>query len=622
MTHYHNLLLLLLFLLLTTALRFHGQLEMAMWLHHDEAYYAIDAISLLENPQFQVYFPANSGREGLWINLLALMFSGVGISPFTMRMTSALVGIATVAAVYWLGREVLEEGAVWVSGALAVVYWHMHLSHIGFRVIMFPLIAALSMATLLNAHRLNRRWMLAGALLGLTLYTYTAAQIYVVYGIACLLFFFISEPKQRRGVLIASVSMGVVISPLLIAFIFQAEATDRVQSLFISDVSIFFDNMRNWANAWLAQGDPFGTHNLENRPILDIPLAILAGCGVIGLWVKVREKIFLLWWLGLVASAFIPTLLAMQTPHFLRGSGLLIPLALLIGAGGAWMSQWRYTKLFPLILILWAGYNSYTDFSLWLAKPNRLVLYSENRVNEGMVVIHEATQADMPIIMLGTQFDPNAMFWGGSYGRDVYFFNSSDNACYVSPRTPYAVLDLNNDAGGLNPYLDDIQSIYNHPENNYTIFTVTPSNDLTNDWDNAPQFGDFLSAQVMSSTENSISAGDTLQIYWAMRLETALNRQDYRVLVHLQGEPTPYDGGSLYSTGDVPLCDFAYTEQALAENMTIIQSIALIIPDDLPAGNYHLAMGFYEPDNFARLPVSPAENIYDYINAWEFNVRE
>ncbi|MEL7436771.1 MAG: glycosyltransferase family 39 protein, partial [Chloroflexota bacterium] len=171
-----NLILMTLILLGSAFLRFYGLGAMAELLHGDEAYYGLDALSLVENPRLQVYFPANTGREGLWMWLLAPMFAGLGATPFALRVTSALVGILTIAACYRLGRESLgQQAGIWVALAMAVLYWHVQLSHIGLRVITLPLMGALAFAVLFRAHRLGRGWWLAGALVGITFYTYTAS---------------------------------------------------------------------------------------------------------------------------------------------------------------------------------------------------------------------------------------------------------------------------------------------------------------------------------------------------------------------------------------------------------------------------------------------------------------
>lgn len=626
-SHQRNMLLLLIFLLIGAALRWYGQAEMQTILHGDEAFYGLDAISLIDNPRIEVYFPANTGREGLWMNLLAPMIALLGATPFVLRITSALVGILTIAAVYWLGRETLDEGAVWVAGALAVLYWHVQLSHIGFRVITLPLFGALAFASLLRAQRLNKHWWLAGLLLGLTLYTYIVARVYVGYAGLWLVWWFWREKSQRRGILIALAILILTSLPLLISLFF-ADGGESISRAAANDFGQIWQNLLNWGNAWLGRGDVSSTHNLPNRPVLDIPLAILALAGLAGVWVTIRQKWMIVWWVGLVVVSLLPTILSLETPHFLRGAGLLIPLVLLIGAGGAVSHRFKFGWIVPLMLLLWAGWNTYTDFGTWLeTETNDFGITYDYRVNEAMFILDEATPKTQPIIMPSDDgFRATASYLAHGMNRDIMFYRWSENDCYLSPSVPYTVLDLpivlNRFAERAVPYASDIETIISHPDNDYNIYTVTPSDDLSNTWQDVPQFGEFLSAQVINPTPSSVSAGETLTIYWAMRLEQALNRQDYRVLVHLQGDPTPYEGGTLYSTGDVPLCDLAYTAQALADNVTIIQQISLTIPDDLSARGYHVAMGFYEPDTFARLEVSPAENVHNYSNAWQVEVRE
>ncbi len=618
--------LLLTFLLLGVALRWHGLAEMQTILHGDEAYYGLDAISLVENPRLQVYFPANTGREGLWMNLLAPMIGLLGATPLTLRLTSAFVGILTLAGVYLLGRETLDEGAVWVAGALAVLYWHVQLSHIGFRVITLPLFGALAFASLLRSHRLNKDWWLTGLLLGLTLYTYIVARVYVGYALLWLLWWLWQEKDQRRGIIITLAVLTLSSLPLLIS-LFSADAGESIGRAAASDWGQIWQNLLNWANAWLGRGDVSSTHNLPNRPVLDVPLAILAFAGFIGAWFTVRKKWMLVWWAGLVTVSLLPTVLSVETPHFLRGAGLIIPLVLLIGAGSAISHRFKFGWIVPLLLLIWAGWNTYSDFGIWLeTETDDFGITYDYRVNEAMFILDAETAPSQAIVMPSDDgFRATAAYLAHGMQRDITFYRWSETDCYLSPSESYTVLDLpivlNSFASRAVPFVSEIQTIANHPQNDYNIYSVTPSDDLQRSWDNAPYFGEFLSAQVISPTQDRVSAGETLTIYWATRLEHILNRQDYRVLVHLQGEPIPYEGGTLYSTGDVPLCALAYAPQAL-ENVTIVQSIALPIPDDLPAGDYHVAMGFYEPDSFARLEVLPAENEHGYVEAWQIEVVE
>ena len=72
----------------------------------DEATDGLDALDVLAG-RGAIFFPANFGREGLHMWLVAGMFRLMGVTPLAIRLPSALAGIATALATYWLGRELL-----------------------------------------------------------------------------------------------------------------------------------------------------------------------------------------------------------------------------------------------------------------------------------------------------------------------------------------------------------------------------------------------------------------------------------------------------------------------------------------------------------------------------------
>ena len=54
-------------LLFGAAFRATGIDQMSEMVHYDEAYYAVDALSLIEQPRLTPFFPDNFGRESLWM---------------------------------------------------------------------------------------------------------------------------------------------------------------------------------------------------------------------------------------------------------------------------------------------------------------------------------------------------------------------------------------------------------------------------------------------------------------------------------------------------------------------------------------------------------------------------
>ena len=72
----------------------------------DEATDGLDALDVLAG-RGAIFFPANFGREGLHMWLVAGMFRLMDVTPLALRLPSALAGIATALATYWLGRELV-----------------------------------------------------------------------------------------------------------------------------------------------------------------------------------------------------------------------------------------------------------------------------------------------------------------------------------------------------------------------------------------------------------------------------------------------------------------------------------------------------------------------------------
>ena len=103
--------------------------SMSQLLHHDEAWYALNAVDLIEHPRFVTFFPENYGRESSWMYVLAGWMLTIGRGIAELRLLAALVGVLTLAATYRLARELF--GVRVGLGALAtltVLFWHVMIS--------------------------------------------------------------------------------------------------------------------------------------------------------------------------------------------------------------------------------------------------------------------------------------------------------------------------------------------------------------------------------------------------------------------------------------------------------------------------------------------------------------
>ncbi len=167
---------LLVALIVGAYLRFYRLAELPADLGWDLPYNYFDAQRVL-NGELWVFYPDNMGREGMFFYLIAAVAKLIGLGPYTMRLASALVGIAAIPAIYLLARECADcETAVWAALLLAVNKWHIVLTRSGYRVSLMPLFSILALYGLARGLRRGapRDWAWCGLFLGLGLWTYKA----------------------------------------------------------------------------------------------------------------------------------------------------------------------------------------------------------------------------------------------------------------------------------------------------------------------------------------------------------------------------------------------------------------------------------------------------------------
>jgi len=387
-------------LLLATALRLFAFGDVPPGLYHDEAYHGLDALNVLEG-QFPVYFPANNGREPLFIYLVAVAVGVLGQSPFALRLVAFFAGLLTVAATAAMGRVLFSRRVGLLAAAvLAVTLWHVHLSRVGFRAVLLPLFTALVAWQVALALRTGRwhHWLVAGVLYGLAFYTYMAVRFTPVALAAFGLYvlgtasgadaanvdrgpsslqrrhsdgarsgrrsgpernqvFHAMVHRQRpgflvslswRGVALAAVAVAVTVAPLAVYTVGHPGAVLGRPG----QVSVF-DPAINGGDLWgtlgkhtlrtlgmfFVRGDRIWRHNVPWRPIFDPVLGIAFLLGLAVALGRVRRDpacAFVLIWTAVMA---MPTLLAEDAPHFLRGVGVLPVVAFLPALGLDWLAN-------------------------------------------------------------------------------------------------------------------------------------------------------------------------------------------------------------------------------------------------------------------------------------------
>ena len=327
-------------------------------LYQDEAINGLDALRVLGG-EYPLYFEANNGREPLFTYLVAGTIGLFGRTPLGIRAAASILGILTLPAIYLLGQRWANRRVGLLSAAiLAAMLWHVHLSRIGFRAVALPLFSALALGW--GAHSLKTRSrgaaIGAGVAYGLSFYTYLPARFTPAALAAMLVYGLIWHRDWLRERWRLLVWIGVValvtIIPLIDVAVMQPDIVFRRSG----QVAIWSETIH--------QGDPVGTalrsglsalgmftwrgdgiwrHNVPGRPVFDPLLSIAFITGAILSIARWRSRPALALSLIWVAVMTLPTALAEDAPHFLRGVGVLPVVVLLpalaLDAGLDWLTH-------------------------------------------------------------------------------------------------------------------------------------------------------------------------------------------------------------------------------------------------------------------------------------------
>lgn len=356
-------------------------------IYPDEAMNANDALT---SPG-KIFYPNNNGREGLWINLIALSFSIFGISVWSFKIVPAIAGILTVIGLYLAAKEIFrnEKGrkaiALLASFFLAISFWHVNFSRIGFRAILVPLVMTFAFYFLLKGFRTGRFWyfVAAGIIFGLGFHTYISFRLAVLLLPIIFLIYF----KQREFFAKSTVFLiFVFITALPIGIYFLQNPEFFISraggiSVFSQDNPVleFAKSLVTHLAMFNFLGDGNWRHNLADSPQLFWPVGILFLIGITASLKKaLSSAIYILpsAWLFIM---LLPGALSYEgIPHALRTIGAIPPAYILAGLGGWRVYEFISKKVSnKKLLLMWCALLlfslAYAQFAkyfvIWAQRP-------------------------------------------------------------------------------------------------------------------------------------------------------------------------------------------------------------------------------------------------------------
>lgn len=388
--------MLLAILALAAFFRFYDLAAIPPGLYPDVAINGNDAITALQNHDFKLFYPENNGREGLFINLIALSFWLFGVSVWSIKIVPALFGLLTVLGIYFLAKQLfsyLGSRHSRVIGLLsaffiAISFWHVNFSRLGFRAIMVPFFLVWSFYFLYKGLDLAKEhhtgsfiyFPLAGVFFGLGFHTYISFRVAPLILAIPIIFSFIRFWPRLKSLWASKISnwhfikksylrdtwllwdiffLFIILAALPMAIYFWQHPGDFMSrtgqvSIFASDNPIkeLAIGTTKSLGMFNIAGDCNWRHNYACQPALFWPLGIFFLLGLMLSLIKIFQSTsyknpektepleihwLLLIWFG---AMLLPEILTTEgLPHSLRSIGAIPPVFIWTGLGAWWLGN-------------------------------------------------------------------------------------------------------------------------------------------------------------------------------------------------------------------------------------------------------------------------------------------
>lgn len=367
---------LLVVVVLATVLRVYQLKDVPAGFFCDEAglgynAYTIASAGMDENGNyFPLYFWSFgvSYKNPIFIYAAAIPVKLLGLDEFSVRLTSALFGVGTVIAIFFLGRALFSPWVgLFAAVFLSVCPWHLHFSRIAFELISFPFLFVIGVTLLVRFVQGRRTLPAAMFFFGLCIYAYAVANLFVpMFLLGFGLLYLPTLLRRWRETLLAVVVALATVGPAgYFLYTHSQYSTQYFRNTTNlrpgEDMKLQLQRFERYyleffsRDFLLERGDPISRHAVrgfgELLPVF-VPFLLLGAS--VSLVYPNRAPKLILWWLALYPIA--PSLMT-EIPSASRGIIGVAAFCLLAGIGLAaalralgWLGRWR-----PLSLTLQAA---------------------------------------------------------------------------------------------------------------------------------------------------------------------------------------------------------------------------------------------------------------------------
>jgi 4-amino-4-deoxy-L-arabinose transferase-like glycosyltransferase len=357
--------------ILATALRVYQLKDVPAGLFCDEAALGYNAYTIAKagtdenGNRFPTFFWSFgvSLKNPIYIYAAALPVALLGLDEFSIRLTSAIFGVGTVIAIFFLGRALFNPWVGLFSAIfLTLAPWHLHFSRIAFELISFPFLFVIGMVLLVRFTQGRRT--LPAALLFFCLcgYAYQVANLFVpLFLLGFGLLYLPTLLRRWRQTLLAGAVAIATLAPAgwyhythqgLSTQYFRNTTNLRADENYREQVIRVAGYYRQFfSRSFLFEnGDPIVRHAVRGfGELLPVYAPFLIVGALVALFRRDRMTKLVLWWLALYPLA--PSLMT-EIPSASRGIIGVPAFCLLCGIGlGAtlwalgWIGRWRPLSL-------------------------------------------------------------------------------------------------------------------------------------------------------------------------------------------------------------------------------------------------------------------------------------
>jgi 4-amino-4-deoxy-L-arabinose transferase-like glycosyltransferase len=639
-------------------------------LHYDEAFQALDALSIGNHGYWPVFLPLNSGREPLTAYAIAASLRLFGNSLWAVRFAVTLAWAGSLPALYWLVRELYPSDGRsfvvrWAIAAplLMTSLWFGITAHYACRAAWFVLTMLLFLAA---SWRVWNRGQLAMAVLagffgGLCFYTYLPNRLLPVL-MGVMLIAALASRRARflaRWRLLALVVLValVVDLPLVTHFVRMPQdfflRTSQVSALSVGNgsgelpwQSALWDNAQRVAGMFFLRGDANPRYNLPERPALTwwmLPL-LLVGLVSLGARRGRLRRVFAFLWLAIM---LVPAWLSQNAPHFVRTIGALPPLCLLLADGGHTLWQWvqptrteqvrgaQRLRSRPgpamvaaalVIMVVAQGGASLYAFWQWARLPGLYYTFDEGILQIGQYVAHLPKEqrvyltpiGDHPTLTYSLTTVPDPPTVHTFDGRHVLVFRPGEDLTYVVvTHEDWRFEDMASWLyQGQEPELE--RTFYDRAGEIYAKVFHVPATAQAR----TPQFPKSIAWQDSVRLKGYdllpccvYPAGDRVyaELWWTVGVEPPA--QTWTVFTHLLAPD-----GRLVAQDDAEPGRGSYATDRWQPGDVIVDEYQLLIPEDSMPGQYTLEIGLYNWQTGQRLGL--ADDSADSVSLQQITVEQ